>query len=209
MDGNEPQAVSDEQRAANRATLAGLRERFGPQHWLTVVGGVTATAYRLAGMTGEEFGDLVSNETGLINTGTRRKPIMRLLKGFDGHSGVIKDEGTWISSFFQFRGGCYFDLQGTISNSLPPGFELEAGTPPCRVDEVVLGAPRCLAGETVRSIDRTGWGVIIEVVGRWETLATMPADVAASVGMEAQRHPGHIPWLNYDGPAPVVPCHAQ
>lgn len=169
-----------------------------------MVGGVTAAAYRLAGMTGDEFGHLVSSETGLINTCTRRKQIMWLLKGFDGHSGVVKDEGAWISSFFHFSGGCYFDLPGTISNALPVDFELEPGVPPCRVDEVVVGSPRCLAGETATSIDHVHWGVIIEVRGRWETLAPMPADVSAKLGLEAQRHLGHIPWLEYEGYPPAT-----
>lgn len=201
MNDDDNRQVSAEQRATNLATLAGLRARYGDQHWLTIVGGVTAAAYRLAGMTGEEFGSLIGEEH-LINTCTRRKPIMQLLKGFDGYSGVIKNEGPWISSFFHFPGGCYFDKHGTISNALPPGFKLEPGNPPCRVDEVVRGAPRCLAGETVTFIDRTHWGAIIDVRGRWETLALMPPGVAAELGIEPQRHLAHIPWLNYEGAAP-------
>lgn len=197
MDARKIRPVRSMPREDIRARIAELRAVHGPQDWLTLAGSVTANAYRLAGMTGEEFAALLRSETGLINIQERRKPLMRLRAGFDPITGgVVKDENGIVTMFFHFAKGTYAEEKGGLCVHLDPSRSgLGSGKPPCRIDAIVPDVPQCLAGATARAMRADYPGLIIDVANHLETLALMPDAVAAELGVEVQRRTDQIPWL--------------
>lgn len=199
-------------RSRMRERLAKLRARFGEQDWLIAVSGVMAEAYRLAGLTGAEFGALVREHcsgNGVINIQHRVKPVMRLNRGFDHVRGVIMQEDGLVEMFFHYGRGTYSDPNDILIAH--GGFDLEAllasvtgkrrghltrsmaGKP---VGQLVDGLPRCLAGVSIREIRRTlEHALSIQLAASWETLATMPPEIADELAIERQREPCHLPWL--------------
>ena len=189
------------------ARLRELRSTYGAQDWLTVVGTAVGTAYRLAGMTGEEFAALLCAQTAerdrlLIHL--RRKPLMRLRSGFDGSSGGMRDEDGLVRANVHFETGHYAEQEGlvTASGRFPTSI-LVTGPLNRPLGRILPKTPRCLAGLRVRAIRQGRWGLELEVADGVETLAQMPDDVAGELGVERQRHLGHIPWLDFEGPVPA------
>lgn len=184
-----------------------LRATFGAQDWLTVVGGATAHAYRLAGLTGVAFASLLRSQTeerGRLLIHLRRKPIMALRKGFDGSDGGIWDKDGLTELKLHFRGGSYLEEEGRVSVRGPLPTALMVTGPLNRpIGRLLPGAPRCVAGLRATALRAGAWGPEFVVEQSLETLATMPDAFADALGLERQRHLGHIPWLRYEGPAPV------
>lgn len=195
--------------------LRELRSAYGARDWLTVVGATVGSAHRLAGMTGEEFAALLRAQTlerDHLLIHLRRKPVMRLRQGFDGSSGGLTDEDGLVRANVHFGGGHYAEREGLVTASGPfPSALLVTGPLNRPLGRIMPKAPRCLAGLRVRAIRQGRWGLEFEVVDGLETLAPMPDDVADDLGIERQRHLGHIPWLGYEGAAPVraVPVAAD
>lgn len=72
-----------------RRALRELRERYGPQPWLTVVSGPVAEAARLSRLPGEEFFELIQDQLKTshgLALYMRSPNILRLRLGFDNHS---------------------------------------------------------------------------------------------------------------------------
>jgi len=188
--------------------LRELRKRYGAQDWLTVVGGVTAEAYRLAGFTGTEFAELLRGEMaqrGRLLIHLRKKANMKLRKGFDGQSGGVTDENGFVNLHLHFSTGYYTDaeIDPTIRTSAKLRSSLlVAGGLNRPIGQLGLGEmPRCLelgGGRVDRiSHERGAWGGSTTMIAtrRLETLAIMPAHVARELGIDEQEALGHIPWL--------------
>lgn len=188
--------------------LGELRSAYGAQDWLTVVGAAVGNAYRLAGVAAGEFAALLRAHTAerdrlLIHL--RRKPIMRLRTGFDGSTGGLCDEDGLVSANVHFGAGHYAERDGLVTASGPfPSALLVTGPLNRPLGRILPKAPRCLAGLRVRSLRQGRWGMEFEVADGFETLASMPDAVADELGIDRQRHLGHIPWLGYEGAAPAV-----
>lgn len=185
-----------------------LRAAYGRQDWLTVVGGVTGCAYRLAGLAGDEFGALLRaqiEERGRLLIHFRRKPIMRLRKGFDDKDGGIFDDEGLTDLKLHFGGGSYYEDEGRLTavGSFPTAL-LVTGALNRTIGRILKSAPRCLGGLRLTALRATRGGLEFDVRDSFETLAPMPDEVADELGIERQRHLGHIPWLGYEGPAPVI-----
>jgi hypothetical protein len=202
--------------------LSELRDQFGPQPWLTIVSGVTAEAYRLAGMTAEEFAELLGaqmTERDRLLIHLRRKPIMRLRKGFDDQSGGITDKDGIAYLNLHFQGGSYmersaFDDRGPTLHIPNPRTSLfVAGGCYAPVAEIAYNLPRCLRPGSVRGgkiwKSRWGNGADMLVHPHWETLALMPADVARSLGVAPQETLDQMPWLGMPTPRRQSPRCAQ
>ena len=191
-----------------------LRDQFGPQPWLTVVSGVTAEAYRLAGLTGDEFAQLLETQTaewGSLLIERRRKPVMRLRAGFDGHNGSISEDNGIAHLNFHFEGGSYIERNGlahqwpALQLRNPRSSLLIAGGCNRPASQVVAGLPRCLQPRSIRGgeVCRAPWGqnATMRVIPHWETLALMPDHVARDLRVQPQRTLDQMPW--FDGLTPV------
>ena len=77
------------------------------------------------------------------------------------------------------------------------------------VGRILRNAPRCLAGLPVTALRTTRWGLELDVRDSFETLAAMPDEVADELGLERQRHLGHLPWLGYEGPVSATVARVQ
>ncbi|MES1974253.1 MAG: hypothetical protein V4472_17485 [Pseudomonadota bacterium] len=197
---------------AIRSRVHELRERFGPQPWLTVVSGVTAEAYRLAKLPPTEFADLLEaqmGERGRLLIHLRRKPIMRLRAGFDGADGGIADDNGMAFLNLHFPGGSYTEKvwdepAPTLSVASPRTSLLVTGGYSRPVSELAGKLPRCLGARSIRGgeVSRSAWGGKAEVVvhPHWETLALMPDNISDALGMERQRSLDQMPWLEVATP---------
>ncbi len=198
--------------SAIRQRIATLRRDYGVQDWLTVVSGVTADAYRAAGFRGEEFGELLRDQMeqrGMLSIHLRRKAIMRLRPGFDGHSGRLFDEDGLVDLNLYFDDGSYRESPEPAirtNGTLPSWLQVAGGLG--RSAETVLAGklPRCL--RRVRMIDASTetmiWGVVntVRMDRSYESLASMPIDVARDLGVAEQRHLAHLPWLGVESAPP-------
>ena len=209
-----------------------LREIYGPQPWLTVASGVVAEAYRLAGMTGTELTELLRVQTAerrrlLIHL--RRKPIMKLRHGFDGHGGLLIEEDGVVILHLHFKGGSYEErhIEGagnaTITWTERPKLRIH-GCPRSsllvtgHMDRPVASAfpwlPRCLQPRSIRMSGLTNeldpWGgngtIKINIRPHWETLALMPVSVSSAFGLPQQLTLDQIPWMPHDLPGRLSPA---
>lgn len=202
-----------------RSYAAPLRERYGPQPWLTVASGPVAEGYRLAGLSGEDFAELLHDqveERGRLLLQLRRKPIMRLRTGFDGHSGVIHDDDGVLVLHLPFEtGGSYGDrgyssgLRDHADGSTlrlrtrPQSSLLITGTMRRPLASVFPSIPRCLHAQSIvtRSItcEKPDWSpegyTSVRVQTHWETLALMPLAISRELGLPAQTRLDQIPWM--------------
>lgn len=195
-----------------KGRLHDLRSRFGPLPCLTVVSGVAAEAYRLAGMTGIEFAELLQAQTterGRLLIHLRRKPIMRLRAGYDGESGGLTDEGGLVGLNLHFEGGHYMETGRPtvqIVGKMPSSLAV-VGTLNRPVSDIVRNLPRCLRPRSIRtsriSVDTNSWCSFMRfhVRPHFETLELMPAWMSRELGVEQQIALDQMPWL--PGGSPV------
>lgn len=191
-----------------RQRVRELRKRFGTHDWLTVVGGVTAEAYRLAGFDEAGFAELLRSETarrGRLLIHLRKRACMQLRSGFDGQSGGVFVEDGFAHLHLHFSAGHYTDAENRpmlrTSAKLRTSLILAGGLNRPVGQLGLENLPRCLraGGGRIDSIshERTDWGCSTTLVAtrRIETLGTMPVEVARELGLDEQRGLGDIPWL--------------
>lgn len=189
-----------------------LRDTYGVHPCLTVVSGPVAEAYRLAGMTGIEFHDLLQDQMknrGRLLIQFRRKPVMRLRAGFDGENGVITDRDGLVELCLHFSGGSYMEIDGRlelrITRKTPSSLRI-AGTLNRPVSMIIPSLPRCLRPRSIRadafSFDDQSreQSISLRVRPHWETLALMPAEISRSLGVAPQTTLDQIPWLPFATP---------
>lgn len=196
-----------------------LRERYGAQPWLTVASGAVAEGYRLAGMSNDEFAGLLRSqveERGRLLLHLRRKPIMRLRAGFDGHRGVIYDKDGVLILHLHFQGGGSYEERQIDFSSLEfiDDPKITLPTPPASSLLVTGGMrrplasvsptiPRCLHPQSIFSRgvthERPDWSpkgfTTVEVDTHWETLALMPREVSRELGLPEQLTLDQMPWM--------------
>ncbi|MEG3159386.1 hypothetical protein U1763_02615 [Sphingomonas sp. LB2R24] len=189
-----------------------LRSIFGAEPCLTVVSGTVAEAYRLAGMTGAEFHDLLQGQMadrGRLLIQFRRKPVMRLRTGFDGANGVVTDRDGLVELCLHFPGGSYLEMDGALQLQITGKIRSSlhiAGTLNRPVSDIVPRLPRCLRPRSIRgdamSFDGQSWGpsTSIRVRSHWETLTLMPAEISKRLGVATQTTLDQIPWLPFATP---------
>ncbi len=189
-----------------------LRDTYGVHPCLTVVSGPVAEAYRLAGLTGTEFHDLLQDQMadrGRLLIHFRRKPVMRLRAGFDGESGGIIDRDGLVELCLHFSGGSYMEIDGRLQLRLTGKIRSSlriAGILNRPVSMIVPSLPRCLRPRSIRadaiSFDDQSWGesVSMRVQPHWETLGLMPAEISKGLGVAPQTTLDQIPWLPFATP---------
>ncbi len=209
-----------------------LRDIYGVEPCLTVVSGAVAEAYRLAGMTGTEFFDLLQRQMadrGRLLIHFRRKPLMRLRAGFDGATGAVTDHEGLVELCLNFPGGNYMEIDGQpqlrIHGTIRSSLRI-AGSLNRPVSQIVPNLPRCLGPRSIRgtamSFDDQAWGqsMSIRVQPHWETLALMPAEISRWLGVATQTTLDQIPWLPFATavragpaserePASTAPVHSR
>jgi len=200
------------------ASLQPLRDRYGDQPWLTVIGSIPAMAYRAAGLSHAAFLELLEAETercGRLLIHVRRRANMALRKPLGDTSGGFFLEDGIVASILWFEGGGgYKDREWTAvlnCEKKPPIHLLVAPHMRRRLRDVVPTAPlalasaTCVADEVEICIAPRGQTTSLRIRGRWETLGLMPTEVSRELKLPRQRSHDHIPWLGQEPASIILP----